>query len=252
VLAVVLVALFAAGIFSSEEPNAAATSTIAVTTTPAPTTTTLPATTTQAPTTTAATTTTTTTTTTLPPPLLEDDFDGSTSAFALFGADFMTFALTPEGAATVTAVQGPFVLPAMYAVSIGDAVITLRLRTDLVNDDGRAGVIVYSEDPSDFALSDYVMVQVVESTNTAEIVRFNGSTFDPIASAAIPDASGFDPDGFNNWRISLSGGTITFEINGALVVQGAVPTVAGAVGLVVTSAGPGDALTADDLLIVAP
>ena len=248
----VLIALFAAGIFSSEEPTAAATSTIAVTTTPAPTTTTLPATTTQAPTTTAATTTTTTTTTTLPPPLLEDDFDGSTSAFALFGPDFMTFALTPEGAATVTAVQGPFVLPAMYSVSIGDAVITLRLRTDLVNDDGRAGVIVYSEDPSDFALSDYVMVQVVESTNTAEIVRFNGSTFDPIASAPIPDASGFEPDGFNDWRITLSGGTITFQINGVLVVQGAVPTVAGAVGLVVTSAGPGDALTADDLLIVAP
>ena len=46
--------------------------------------------------------------------MLEDDFDGSTSAFALFSADFMAFALTPEGAATVTAVQGPFVLPAMY------------------------------------------------------------------------------------------------------------------------------------------
>jgi hypothetical protein len=252
VIAAVVIALFAAGVFSSDDPTAASTTvaTTVVTTTTAPTTTAATTTTAVATTTTAAPT---TTVTTLPPPLLSDTFTSTSPAVPFFGPEFMTWTVTDVGTLASTS-PGGFVLVAMYSTYTNDATLTLDVRTDLVNPGATAGVIVYSEDPADFALDNYVMVLVVESTSRAKIVQFNGTSFVDLAEAPIPVGASFEPDGFDQWKIVLSGGTIHFSINGTLVVEGGDfgPFLGGALGFVVNSADPGDAVTVDNLIVTVP
>ena len=98
------------------------------------------------------------------------------------------------------------------------------------------------------------MVVVIESTSTAKIVQFNGTSFVDLAEAPIPLGASFAPDGFNQWTIVLSGGTIHFSINGTLVVEGGDfgPFLGGSLGYVVNSAGVGDAVTVDNLIVTVP
>jgi hypothetical protein len=232
----------------------AQTTSVAATTSPGPpttaTTTMAPITTTLAPTTTTTVAPTTTTTPAENPTVYFDMFDGPTDARPVFAEEFMTFGATGDDTAEIRA-NGPGVLPVMYPASVGDAVVIVDIRSDLVDPGSGVGLIVLSEDPSDAVIDYYVAVYINPSFGDITVAPFVNGDWGELETFEIPTDAGFDAAAFNNLAVVITDGEIALLINDVYIGTwaGAAPATEGYTGFMVVSLTAGDRAEFDDFIL---
>jgi hypothetical protein len=249
----VAVLAFVIGSLTGGDSTAESSTTVATsvaTTEAGETTTSSGATTTSAPeeTTTSEGTTTSSTTTTIPAWLIEDRFDGTTAAKALFPSGVMSLEVE-SGMGVLAAHQGG-VVPALYSTPVSEPFsVSMEFRIQKADDDGAGGVVILSEDPSDSAITHYLLVYVVEARDEVWVAVWTGAW--DVTSYQLA-GTGYIPEGFNLMTVGFENGQLEVAINDVVVGiwTGTPPATSGHVGFVVLGNGNGDQLTVDNYLVL--
>lgn len=189
------------------------------------------------------------TTTTVAGALIEDHFDDSTTAVALFAPSANTYELfNGRGQLTGHAVG---VLPVTYPVSVRDVIISFQFRvTSGASDASRFGAIFFAEDPSDGGIDPWVAAWVYPGVDEIQIQVFDGG-FDATITAPLPAAAGFAFNQWNTMEVTLDGGSVAVTLNGvdAIASGGPFPGSEGYVGFVMYAGADGDRMRVDDFVV---
>jgi hypothetical protein len=185
--------------------------------------------------------------------ILEDDFDDTGGARALFGPEFMTFDYVGgEGRLATTYKEG--VLPAMYATpTVADFLAEFNFRAESSTPGSGYGLICRSDDAED-GLAWYYQVLIQPADGSAEFGSWGDGEW--VVEQAYPLPSGLAAQtGSNHVRVEAVGGEFRVFFNGTFVFEVADTTLTapGIFGLsMVSGIADPDAVYFDNLRVYEP